>query len=357
MLSTASTIDQNTFAQCCLNAARDAGTNAHYLIAVAYVESGIKNVPAPGSTGFGPFQIMEQTWSMYMGGLGLTPNDRFNPYMQPGVAAKIAADGTTALRAVLPDNRLPTAQELYFVHLFGQHGATVILGSGSNRSIKDALLQVYAGPNAENNVDTIIAANKPLMTDANGQPLIIDALLQAVGQRLDQGLATAVTVINNVEPDLFSGPTAPAAAGAAVPWMTVAKQELASGVVEGNPRIKQYFIATTLNPVPPGHVAWCAAFVAYCIYNCGDPGKRKPESARAEEWLKIGTGLGGPGYGSVAVLEPLVAGSSGHVGFVVSWNADTLQLLAGNQPPPGGAAHAVCIREFKMTQVRGWRMP
>jgi len=356
MLSRDPAIDQDAFAQSCLNAARDFGTNAHYLIAVADVESGIKNVPAPSGTAFGPFQITDSTWNQFMGSVALTPDDRFDPFMQPAVAAKIAVDGTTALRAVLPDNRLPTSQELYFAHLFGQHGAVVILSGDRFRSIRDALLEVYAGPNAQNTADSIIAANKPLMVDATGQPLTIDALLQAVGRRLDQGLATAVTLINNVEPTLFSGPTTPIAAGAA-PWMTVAQQELANGVVEGNPRIREYFAATTLNPVPPGHVAWCAAFVSFCIFNCGDPTKRRLESARAEDWLNVGTTLEGPQYGAVAVLEPLVAGSSGHVGFVESWNADTLELLAGNQPPRAGAAHAVCIQQFKMTTVRGWRMP
>src|SRR5262249_25418805 len=161
-------------------------------------------------------------------------------------------------------------QELYISHFLGQHGAVVILGGNNTRSIRDALLEVYAGPNAQNTTDSIIAANKPLMMDAAGQPLTINALLQAVGQRLAEGRGTAVTLINHVEPTLFSGPTDPAVAGAPVPWMTVAQQELASGVVEGNPRIREYFNTTTLQ-LPPGHVAWCAAFVSFCIFNCGDP--------------------------------------------------------------------------------------
>lgn len=351
------TIDQDQFAQACLDAARTYGTNAHYLIAVAFIESGIKNIGAPGSSAFGPFQILEETWANYVadGAMGFSRDDRVDPMAQPYVAAKIAATACQTLMAVLPDKRLPTAAELYFSHLFGEHGAEVILSGDRTRSVRDALVQVYSpGANAEAHADKIIAANKPLLTE-NDKPRSVDSLLQVVGTRLDKGLAVAVPLIKGIEPDLFSGPSAAASNDGAVPWMVVAKKELANGVVEGNPRIKEYFTATTYDP-PPGHVAWCAAFVAFCIMTCGDSTKKQKRSARAEDWLSVGTPLPGPQYGAIAVLEPLVADSSGHVGFVVSWNADKLQLLAGNQTPPGGAAHAVCVKDFKITSVRGWRM-
>ena len=137
--------------------------------------------------------------------------------------------------------------------------------------------------------------------------------------------------------------------------MPVAKQELANDVVDGSPRVAQYFTATTLNPVPPGHVAWCAAFVSFCRYTCGDPARHILGSAEAAAWLNIGTRLPGPAYGAVAVLQPLVAGSSGHVGFVVSWTADQITLLAGNQQPAGGGPDEVCTKDFKISLVRGWR--
>ena len=354
MLSVNPAIDEDDFTQACLNAARDFGTNAYYLIAVAFVESGIRNIPSPSSSAFGPFQILDQTWQAFMGDpdLGLTDSDRFDPLMQPAVAAKIAVNGTTALMQVLPDHRLPNAQELYFVHLFGQHGATVILANDGATSIKDALLQVFAGPNADNSADAVIAANKPLMTDAAGQPVTIAGLLAAVGARLDQGLAKAAELIGKVEPDLAAGPAA-GGDDAAVPWMTVAKHELAAGINDNSPQVAQYFTATPLNPKPPGHVAWCAAFTAFCVFQA----RHNVESARAEDWLNVGTKLNGPQYGAVAVLEPLVAGSSGHVGFVQSWNQDTLQLLGGNQTPQGGGPSEVSVKAFKMTEVRGWRMP
>lgn len=353
------TIDKNAFAQSCIDAAEVFGTDASYLIAVAYVESGIQNIAAPGSTAFGPFQILAETWAAYMGDpdLGYSADDRFDPMMQPGVAAKIAADGVAALSAAWADHRVPTAQELYFVHLFGEHGAVVILGGSYGQSIRDALLQVYAGPNAANSADRVIAANKSLMTDATGQPLTINALLQAVGKRLDEGLAIALPLINAVDPDIYAGPAAPpAGAGASVPWMSVANQELAANVVDGSARVREYFTATTLGPVPPGHVAWCAAFVSFCRYTCGDNARHILGSARAADWLNVGTKVPGPAYGAVAVLEPLVAGSSGHVGFVVKWAADTFTLLAGNQHPTGGGPDEVCTKDFKISLVRGWRM-
>lgn len=374
------TIDMNQFAQSCIDAARAFGTDPIYLIAVAYIESGIQNIAAPGSTGFGPFQILAETWNSYMNDpdLQLTADQRFDPYMQPMVAAKIASDGAAALTATWTDHRVPTAQELYCVHLLGQHGATVVLGGNYSQSIRTALIEVYAGPSATDSADRVIAANKSLMTDPTGQPLTITALLGAIGQRLDQGIATALPIINAVAPDLYAGPPgapagppaaaggaappapapipAPAAADANTPWMTVALQELANHVVDGDPRVTQYFAATTLNPVPPGHVAWCAAFVSFCRFNCGIPALHVLGSARAADWLTVGSNLPGPAYGAIAVLQPLAAGSSGHVGFVVSWTADKFTLLAGNQVPKGGGPDEVCTYEFNRSLVRGWRM-
>jgi uncharacterized protein (TIGR02594 family) len=364
-------IDKNMFAVNCIDAARTFGTDPIYLLAVAYVESGIQNIGTTGSTAFGPFQILAETWASYMNDpdLMLTTEQRYIPYMQPGVAAKIAAEGSAALSATWQDNRVPTAQELYFVHLFGKSGACIILGGNYGRSIRDALLQVYAGPKASDQADQVIAANKSLMTDPTGQPLVISALLAAVGVRLDAGIAVALPLINAVAPDLYAGPppanppagapappNAPAANDATTPWMTVAKQELANHVVDGTARVAQYFTATTMGPLPPGHVAWCAAFVAFCKYTSGIAALHQPGSARAADWLNVGAKLPGPAYGAIAVLEPLAAGSSGHTGFVVSWTADKFQLLAGNQHPTGGGPDEVCIAEFNRSLVRGWRM-
>jgi uncharacterized protein (TIGR02594 family) len=361
MASTNPAIDEDDFAEACLDAARDSGTNAYYLIAVAFVESGIQNIPSlsSNSTAFGPFQITDETWQTLAGGLGLTDADRIDPLMQPAVAAVIAANGTNALMQILPDNRLPTAQELYFVHLFGQHGATVILGNNPTTSIRDALLQVFAGPNAQDKADAVISANKSVMTDAQGQPVTIAELLAAVGTRLDQGLTKAAAMIAHAEPSLAAGGSAPGLPppnNAAVPWMNVADQELAAGINSNSPRIADYFTATTDNPAPAGS-AWCAAFTAFCVFNCGDPARHKVESARAADWLNVGTQLNGPQYGAVAVFEPLVAGTSGHVGFVQSWAQDTLQVIGGDQRVPGGGPNVVSVATFKMTEVRGWRMP
>lgn len=354
--------DKDRFTNACLLAARVFGTNAHYLIAVAYLESGIRNIAAPGSTAFGPFQILDQTWNQYISDptFGCSPSDRFDPYAQPAVAAKIASDGTAALSEVLPDKRLPTAEELYFVHLFGQHGATEILGiSDYNRSIRDGLVRAYGpGPNAVAHADNVINANKQLLTEGGGQARTINAVLDIVGTRLDKGLAVAATMVNAVEPALFSGPPLQQD-NAAVPWLPIAQLELAKPVVEGdpiigNPAIARYFEATTLPHPGPGATPWCGAFVAFCIKQSGiEPGKFAG-SARASEWLKFGTALQGPQFGAIAVLDPLVTGSSGHVGFAVRWNAGTVQLLAGNQTTANGA-YGVCIRQFDIRHVHGWR--
>ena len=51
----------------------------------------------------------------------------------------------------------------------------------------------------------------------------------------------------------------------------------------------------------------------------------------------------------------MVPKASGHVGFVVAWDATKITLLAGNQKNANGR-DAVCEKQFNIADVRGWRM-
>ena len=64
-------------------------------------------------------------------------------------------------------------------------------------------------------------------------------------------------------------PDQPSAQGAsAFPWMPIAEHEI--GVEEGrsDPRIREYFASTSLGP-QPSSVAWCSAFVNFCVKSGG----------------------------------------------------------------------------------------
>lgn len=197
-------IDLIDFTNACLEAGRLNDINAFYLVAVAQIESGIKNIPAAGSSGFGPFQILAETWSEFKDRLDLTDDDRFDPFAQPFVAAKIAADGTKALLSVLPSNRRPTPYELYFSHLFGVRGSKVILGGSSTRSIRDALIEVHAAnPDPGARADAVIKANKSLLASGD-TPRSVGGVLNEVTTRMDEAFAKALPkdVLKQIDPDL-----------------------------------------------------------------------------------------------------------------------------------------------------------
>lgn len=185
-------IDKVKFIAACFLGAWDFHTSAPYLIAVAQIESETKNVPATNSSAFGPFQILAETWSENIADprIGFSEPDRYDPYRQPIVAAKIAADGTAALRQILPGNVDPTPPELYFSHLFGVNGARIILNA-ANRGllITQALASVY--PGNPDRVAKVVAANKPLLAP-NDQPRPVQEILDDVGARLKAALAASV---------------------------------------------------------------------------------------------------------------------------------------------------------------------
>lgn len=352
-------IDQAEFAEFCLAAARDYGTSAHYLIAVAHLESGIRNVPSPSGTAFGPFQIAEATWGDYAfdADVSLTDDDRFDPSSQSRVAAKIAVAATDALQVVLPDRRWPTYAELYCAHFFGLRGAETILAAARDRSrsTRDALMDVYktaADPAAK--ADDIIDKNAGLLKPG-GRVATVQEALAAIERRLEPGLALATRLINAIEPDLFSAPASPTD-GTSTPWMALAKAEIGVQEIPGaasNPRIDQFFRETGLAK-PNDETAWCAIFLSWCIKTSTN--KPLPYSALARDWLKIGSKLPGPVYGAIAITHPLAAGSSGHVGFVVKADDSRVFLLGGNQTPPGGGPGAVCVTSFKKTSIREYHM-
>lgn len=140
------------------------------------------------------------------------------------------------------------------------------------------------------------------------------------------------------------------AAVAAEDWMAVARDEAARPEKDRtewpdpgeNPRILRYFERAT-----PGfdewktkgdEVDWCAAFVNYCLESAGYRGTGHP-GARSIYWNanQQFIPLQQPQYGAIAVFrdkpftDPKWKTGTGHVAFVVNWNADEVEVLGGNQ--------------------------
>jgi len=340
-----SQFDQEQFAQTCLDVARRNGTSAHFLIALAQAESVMSNVAVDGpGNAFGPFALTEQEWKSNNDSAqtGYGDDARFDPLAQAAVAARFLAKLTLAVKEGAPDKRLPTGEELYLARIFGPDALQLLLKDDS----KSKPLRKVLGSISSETLDPIFARRVALLPDK----ILVSALRESIVTKLNAGFELAVSMLLKVEPELVSGPAPAAVDSSDVPWMDKAKHEL--GVKEfdpgSNPEIEKYFVDTSLGK-QPDDVAWCAAFVSWCIKESGGAHMPLKFSARAADWLNNGKAVSGPEYGVVAVTRPLAAGSSGHVGFVTAWDGTRVTLLGGNQ------GNEVCEKQFHIADVRGWR--
>lgn len=353
-------IDKERFFEQLTFAARAHETNRDYLYAVAFLESGIRNVKSERSDAFGPFQFMPETWRDLVMRHGADTGVTLADHTDPGAQAIIAAIATAEAQKKLAEQigRVPSAVELYLAHLLGLSAAAAVLKASPDQPIDISLRVFYRATQfGEGRVDTILAANRSLLTD-NGQARTVRRVCDEVAQRLGPGVREAAELATKLGPPPANMPGDP---GEDPPWLTPARAELTKGVVENkspggsNPEIEKYFLATGHGPARDD-TAWCAAFVSWCMANSTNSkviaGNRR--SARAEHWLDWGFSVGRPANGAIAVTHPQEEGSSGHVGFVTRVDADKIRLLAGNQRNDAGD-EAVCERDFGIADIRGYR--
>lgn len=345
-------IQEESFTRSCLAAARRYGTSAHFLIALADAESGIANKAFQGAP-FGPFAMTATDWTANnnKAETGSGDADRFDPYAQTAVAARLIVKLTEGIRLDLPDKRLPTSEELYLGRILTPAGLKLFL-AGKDADVVRTVLAATIKPE---DVTAMFALRPTVLTDG----ITVKKLRTAITKQLQTGFTKAVALILKVEPDLVVGPPETVDEQKEVPWVVKAKAEEKIPVEEipggaSNPEIEKYYTATTLGK-QTDDVAWCAAFVSWCIKQSGGSSTHVNFSARAADWLSNGDKLAGPQYGAIAVTKPMVANSSGHVGFVMAWDATRVTLLAGNQKNKNGR-DAVCVKQFSIGDVRGWRM-
>jgi uncharacterized protein (TIGR02594 family) len=137
-------------------------------------------------------------------------------------------------------------------------------------------------------------------------------------------------------------------------WYRIALAEVGVQEVQGaedNPRIQEYFAATTLGGHVHDETAWCSAFVNWCMKRSGGTGTGR---ANARSWLGWGQELQVPKLGCIVVFSRDSAGpAAGHVSFFVSRVAQrkTLRVLGGNQ------GNRVCVAEYPEDRVVGYRWP
>jgi uncharacterized protein (TIGR02594 family) len=307
----------------------------------------LTNKASPDGVYFGPYAISESEWKVANVPAETKFGDagRFNPVAQAEIAARFIVKLTQEARERLPDRRLPSSEELCLARVFGSERLPAFLADANQtKSVREVLAPMPAA-----DIDAIFARRPGLLTDG----IVVRDLCAAIDARLSTGFEVAAGLIGKINPDLSIGPPEAADDESDVPWMVKAKEELARGVREfangSNPEIEKYFADTSLGR-QPDDVAWCAAFISWCIKQSN--GARSPVtySARAADWLNNGKGLEGPQYGAIVVTVPLAKGASGHVGFAHSWDGTHVNVLGGNQ------GDAVKIAKFPLRVVRSWRM-
>jgi uncharacterized protein (TIGR02594 family) len=116
-------------------------------------------------------------------------------------------------------------------------------------------------------------------------------------------------------------------------WMLHAYAEVGTAEVPGvgtNPRIAEYFRATTLGTSNPSdETAWCSAFACWAMERAGHP---SPHRANARSWLTWGVKLKTPVLGCVVVFwRTTPTSAQGHVAFYVRSHGGLVDVLGGNQ--------------------------
>jgi uncharacterized protein (TIGR02594 family) len=332
--------------------ARHYETDRNYLMAWAFLDTNnLQDLGQPGDGKIGPFQFSAEEWDAAIKGpakdLSLSAEQRSGWRDQIPVAVLVLKDCVQRLQAAL-GNETPTRLEVYFAQKFGP-GAEEVLKQPWTDRCRD---RIRNGPAAGTYAGELANSDKT-----------IQQALDDLRAPLESAFREAYTLIDTQPPEirLFDESDLPPAAGDSAPWLNVATEEMNRGVTrdagdKNTADIEAYFKVT--GTADPGlHEAWCAAFVSYCMKNCGVAEVERSMTsvsplAQASAWKAWGKSAVGRPIGCVVVLKPQESTSSGHVGFL--WegsNAQTIQLLAGNQKMRGEDHNHVGVVPFSADQV------
>ncbi|MGN4101468.1 CHAP domain-containing protein, partial [Burkholderia gladioli] len=144
------------------------------------------------------------------------------------------------------------------------------------------------------------------------------------------------------------------------PWMAVAEVEFQAHVRRrggANPdqHIEEYFSATSLGKQKSDKLAYCAAFVNWCLQRAGYKGNNNALAANLATWGRPTKG-NKPAYGAVAIVHFPEGGH--HVTFVAGRATSpphplSIATLGGNQ----GHAHEVSHSRLPASWVTHYRFP
>jgi uncharacterized protein (TIGR02594 family) len=133
------------------------------------------------------------------------------------------------------------------------------------------------------------------------------------------------------------------------PWLAVANGEMGEEEIAGpenNPRILDY-IATVQSTrgIQDDEIDWASAFAEWSLNQVGIEG---PQSMEPNAWLTWGRGIDTPEEGCIAVFS---FQGLGHVGFFVSEEGKSVNILGGNQ------SDVVKVSRYAKKDVKAYRLP
>jgi uncharacterized protein (TIGR02594 family) len=131
-------------------------------------------------------------------------------------------------------------------------------------------------------------------------------------------------------------------------WLMVALNELGQKEISGdgnNPRILEYL--ATVGFKGGDEIPWCAAFVNWCLSQCGLKGTGL---GNAKSYTGYGVSCEGYPVGSILIMNRGADPLKGHVAFCLQVNANgTLFVIGGNQ---GDRVSISCINQSSVVGVR-----
>lgn len=136
-------------------------------------------------------------------------------------------------------------------------------------------------------------------------------------------------------------------------YMQVASALVGTKEVKGaadNPKIMAMYKAVGHDWVEHDEVAWCAAFVGYCLETAGI---RSTRALNARSYLNFGTKveLADAKEGDIAVFSRGTSSHQGHVAFFLKATPTQIKVLGGNQ------SDAVTIANYPKARLLGIRRP
>ncbi|WP_138467507.1 peptidoglycan-binding protein [Poseidonocella sp. HB161398] len=135
------------------------------------------------------------------------------------------------------------------------------------------------------------------------------------------------------------------------PWMELALRKRGLHEQADNAELRKFLKSDGKTLGDPAQLPWCGDFVETCIAVTLPMSGLPANPYLARNWLKFGQDVD-PCFGAVLVFwRGSRSGTSGHVGFYYSEDADSYHVLGGNQ------SNKVGISSIRKDRLLGARLP